>query len=85
MLHSGENMEENVVRQEMTAEINRIIENLPEKIRIPLTLYYLFEQSVDEIAKAIKKPSGTVKSRLFKGRGLIKKRLEELGYGKQEL
>ncbi|MCI9137022.1 MAG: RNA polymerase sigma factor [Lachnospiraceae bacterium] len=85
LLHSGENMEENVVRQEMTAEINRIIENLPEKIRIPLTLYYLFEQSVDEIAKAIKKPSGTVKSRLFKGRGLIKKRLEELGYGKQEL
>ena len=49
---------------------------------VPLILYYLFEQPVDEIAKEIKKPPGTVKSRLFKGRSLIKKRLEELGYGK---
>lgn len=81
-LPSEENIEENIFRQELIAEINKIIENLPEKFRIPLILYYLFEQPVDEIAKEIKKPPGTVKSRLFKGRSLIKKRLEELGYGK---
>jgi len=85
LLRSEENIEENIFRQELITVINKIIENLPEKIRVPLTLYYLFEQSVDEIAKEIKKPSGTVKSRLFKGRCLIKKKLEELGYGKQEL
>jgi len=81
-LRSEENIEENIFRQELIVEINKIIENLPEKFRIPLILYYLFEQPVDEIAKEIKKPPGTVKSRLFKGRRLIKKRLEELGYGK---
>ena len=81
-LHSEENIEENIFRQELIVEINKIIENLPEKFRVPLILYYLFEQPVDEIAKEIKKPPGTVKSRLFKGRSLIKKRLEELGYGK---
>lgn len=81
-LHSEENVEENILGQELIAETNKIIEGLPEKIRVPLTLYYLFEQPVDEIAKEIKKPPGTVKSRLFKGRSLIKKRLEELGYGK---
>ena len=81
-LPSEENIEENIFRQELIVEINKIIENLPEKFRIPLILYYLFEQPVDEIAKEIKKPPGTVKSRLFKGRSLIKKRLEELGYGK---
>ena len=81
-LCSEENIEENIFRRELIAGTNKIIENLPEKIRVPLTLYYLFEQSVDEIAKEIKKPPGTVKSRLFKGRSLIKKGLEELGYGK---
>ena len=84
-LRSEENIEESIFRQELITEISKIIENLPEKIRVPLTLFYLFEQPVDEIAKEIKKPSGTVKSRLFKGRCLIKKKLEELGYGKQEL
>ncbi len=83
LISSEENVEENIFRQELIAETKQIIEKLPEKIRIPLTLHYLFEQPVDEIAKEIKKPPGTVKSRLFKGRSLIKKRLEELGYGKQ--
>ena len=82
-LSSQENIEENIFRQELIAETQKIIGNLPEKIRIPLTLYYLFEQPVDEIAKEINKPPGTIKSRLFKGRNLIKKRLEDLGYGKQ--
>lgn len=64
-LRSEENIEENIFRQELIAETNKIIEGLPEKIRVPLILYYLFEQPVDEIAKEIKKPPGTVKSRLF--------------------
>lgn len=81
-LRSEENIEENIFSRELIAEINKVIESLPEKFRIPLILYYLFEQPVGEIAKEIKKPPGTVKSRLFKGRSLIKKRLEELGYGK---
>lgn len=65
--------------------MKQIIDSLPEKIRIPLTLHYLFELPVEQIAQTVKKPQGTIKSRLFKGRSLIKKRLEESGYGKQEL
>lgn len=84
-LYSDENVEEQVLRQELLRQTNQIIESLPEKFRIPLTLYYLFEQPVEQIAQTIKKPPGTIKSRLFKGRSLIKKRLEDLGYGKQEL
>ena len=60
--------------------MGQIIETLPDKIRVPLTLFYLSECSVEQIAVIIKKPSGTVKSRLFKGRKMIKKRLEEAGY-----
>ena len=67
-------------KKELMIEVNRIIETLPEKVRIPLILYYLSDCSIEQIATIIKKPYGTVKSRLFKGRSLIKKRLEELGY-----
>ena len=41
---------------------------------------YLSDFSIEQIAEILKKPPGTIKSRLFKGRRLIKKRLEEAGY-----
>lgn len=85
LLYSDDSIEKKVFHQELIKETKKIIDSLPEKIRIPLTLYYLFELPVEDIAKTVKKPSGTIKSRLFKGRSLIKKRLEELGYEKQEL
>ena len=77
-----ESIEERYLQKELISEVNRIIETLPEKIRIPLTLFYLSNCSVEQISTIIKKPPGTVKSRLFKGRSLIKKRLEEAGYEK---
>lgn len=80
-LPSGENIEKNFIQKELAAATNKIIEGLPEKIRVPLTLYYLFDFTVEQVSQTIKKPPGTVKSRLFKGRSIIKKRLEELGYG----
>lgn len=82
LLYSEVNVENQVFQKELIRETTQIIESLPEKIRIPLTLYYLFELPVEQIAETVKKPPGTIKSRLFKGRSLIKKRLEELGYGK---
>lgn len=86
LLYSDEHaVEEKIFQEDLIRETNKIIESLPEKIRIPMTLYYLFELPVEQVARAVKKPPGTIKSRLFKGRSLIKKRLEELGYGKQEL
>lgn len=80
-LQSDENIEEIFVKKELMEQVNGIILNLPEKIRVPLTLFYLFGFTVEQVAQTIKKPPGTVKSRLFKGRSLIKKRLEGIGYG----
>lgn len=81
-LRSGEDVEEDFIRRECASSTRQIINDLPEKIRVPLTLFYLFDCSVEQVAQIIKKPPGTVKSRLFKGRSLIKKRLEEMGYGR---
>lgn len=80
LLHSGENMEDNYVQKEILEETNKIIEALPEKFRVPIILHYLFELSIEQVAETIKKPPGTIKSRLFKGRNLIKLKLEEAGY-----
>lgn len=80
VLHSDESMEESFFQKELIAEVDQIIQTLPEKIRVPVILFYLSDCSIEQIAAIIKKPPGTVKSRLFKGRSLIKKRLEEAGY-----
>ena len=53
------------------------IMKLPPKIRIVVQLYYVEDYSVSEIASILHIPSGTVKSRLSKGRAKLKSILEE--------
>lgn len=45
-------------------ELADALEALPEKLRLPLTLHYLEGFSVEEIARILRIPAGTVKSRL---------------------
>lgn len=45
--------------------------------RVILTWFYLEEMSVREIADVLSVPAGTVKSRLFKARKTLRRRLEE--------
>ena len=80
VLHSEESIEESYLQKELLAEVDQIIQTLPEKFKVPLILFYLSGCSIEQIAAIIRKPPGTVKSRLFKGRSLIKKRLEDAGY-----
>ena len=80
MLCAEESMEESYFEKELIREVRQIIQTLPEKFQVPLILFYLSDCSIEQIAAIIKKPPGTVKSRLFKGRKLIKKRLEDAGY-----
>lgn len=47
--------------------------SLPEKFRLVLTLYYVEEYKVEDIAKIIKKTPSAVKMRLQKGRKLLEK------------
>lgn len=54
------------------------IKNLPEKIKITIVLHYVEGYSVEEIKQILKIPSGTVKSRLSKGRKLLKIKLENM-------
>lgn len=57
-------------------ELYDAIRKLDEKHKLPIVLYYIEGYSVEEIAGTLKIPSGTVKSRLSKGRKLLKDLLE---------
>ncbi|MEW9094627.1 MAG: RNA polymerase sigma factor [Clostridiaceae bacterium] len=60
------------------SELYLAIQKLPERIRITIVLYYVEGYSVEEIKEILKIPSGTVKSRLSKGRKLLKVKLENM-------
>lgn len=47
--------------------------SLPEKLRLVMTLYYIEDYRVEDIAKIIDKTSSAVKMRLHKGRKLLEK------------
>ena len=49
-------------------ELADALEALPEKLRLPLSLHYLEGFSVEEIARILRIPAGTVKSRLHQAR-----------------
>lgn len=75
-----ENPEEGMLLKEEKAYIMECVSRLDEKYRLPICLLYSSELSVKEIAKVLKVPEGTVKSRLHKARVIIKEKMEVAGY-----
>lgn len=65
-----------VEKKEISAYVNRLIEMMPEQYRIVITLYHLNEFSYQEIEEITGMPEGTIKSYLFRGRKLLKEKLE---------
>jgi RNA polymerase sigma-70 factor, ECF subfamily len=49
-------------------ELAQSIDRLPEIQRVVITLFYLQEKSVDEVARMLGIPEGTVKSHLHRAR-----------------
>ena len=74
---SGNDMVERVVKEEERAHLWKAVDGLPDVYRIPILLYYMENQNVASIAKLLSIPQGTVKSRLYKARKLLKTELED--------
>lgn len=55
--------------------IEQMLSALPEKYRVPLIMKDMNNFSFEEMAEMLKKPIGTVKSLVFRGRQQIKHRL----------
>jgi RNA polymerase sigma-70 factor (ECF subfamily) len=58
------------------ANLDRLVEQLPILEREVLTLFYLKELSLAEVAEATNVPAGTVKSRLFRARRMLRRQIE---------
>lgn len=59
--------------------LRELVDALPERYRRTLTLFYYEERSVPEVAAMLGIPEGTVKTNLFRARGLLLGSLEQLG------
>ena len=65
-----------VQSNELIDSIRRLIGQLSNDYQTVLTLFYLGEMGVQEIARRLSIPEGTVKSRLYHARKMLKKALE---------
>jgi RNA polymerase sigma-70 factor (ECF subfamily) len=72
---SEETSPENFVLQSETQEqIRKSIDKLADKYKTVITLYYLQELSLQEISEKLNLPVTTVKTRLHRGRELLRKK-----------
>ncbi len=69
--------EEAFIKQENNEYIKRVVRGLPEIYRTVIILYYFEDLSPQEISDIADVPKRTVETRLYRGKGLLKLRLEE--------
>lgn len=62
--------------EELIRHLHEALEALPPVSRTVLTLYYLEEMSVSDVATIMGKPEGTVKNLLFRARARLRLRFE---------
>ena len=58
--------------------ILKAVDNLPKNLRQVVVLYEFEGNSYEQIAKKLKVPEGTIKSRLYKARKVLMEQLQEL-------
>ena len=57
-------------------DVERLLRRLPEEQREAVTLYYLQERSIEDVAAMMDLPEGTVKSHLYRARRGLAKMME---------
>ncbi|MDA8390049.1 MAG: RNA polymerase sigma factor RpoE [Gammaproteobacteria bacterium] len=70
--------EHNVLTEEIARTVSRVLESLPEDLRVAITLREIEGLSYEEIAAIMACPIGTVRSRIFRAREAIDKEIKPL-------
>lgn len=68
-----------VLRNVVRSDIDKALAKLPDEFRTPIILSDLEDLSIGEISEVLSCPTGTVKSRIFRGRRLLKELLKDYG------
>lgn len=76
LLDNYENIDNKVINKIQYKELLKEVMNLPRKYKEPIILYYYEELSTVDISKMLKIPEGTVRSRLFRARTMLKSNID---------
>jgi len=76
---SGESAEDLTLKEELHKYVRSFVEALPDKLRVVILLREVEDMSYEEISEMMNIPLGTVRSRLFNARQIIKDRLINQG------
>lgn len=71
-------LQTHLFRNEYDDEFKRALDELPEDFRTPLLLCDVEDFTYEEIANMLDVPIGTVRSRLHRGRNLLKEKISEV-------
>ena len=77
-MHDKTTPEANLATEQIKKAINRVISELPEELKIAITLREFEAMSYDEIADIMDCPVGTVRSRIFRAREAIDNEIKAL-------
>ncbi len=73
-----EGREATLEREQLREAVGRAIATVPEKYRVALVLRDIEGLSYEEIAQVLQIPGGTVRSRINRARGMLKRKLQPL-------
>jgi len=76
-MFTEENTQDILEKNDLNSLVQNAINQLPEKFHTAVILSYLDELSIEEIARIEKCPVGTVKSRIFRGKQILRQLLEK--------
>src|SRR5690625_602535 len=74
------NLERNMYRQMMDDDLSKALNSLPEDFRTVVLLCDVEDFTYEEIANMLDVPIGTIRSRLHRGRNLLKAELVDYAY-----
>ncbi|MCK4431197.1 MAG: sigma-70 family RNA polymerase sigma factor [Candidatus Aminicenantes bacterium] len=74
---SEENPQDMLEKRSLRSRVRNAINQLPEKFHTAVVLSYFDELSLEEIAQIKECPLGTVKSRVFRGKQILRQILEK--------
>jgi len=75
-LKTYENVDDSIIIKVQHEELLKEIMNLPSKYKELLILYYYEEFSTVDISRILKIPEGTIRSRLFRAREMLKSNID---------
>ena len=77
--HGAGHPRDAILEAELGSELQRALGELDETYRVPVILYDVLGRSYSEIAEVLGVAEGTVKSRIFRGRTELARRLGTVG------